>query len=81
MSTSEEFASLPPPPAPARVQPGASAPPTRRAERLLPGGSEWTFELIERYDREIARIAQANKVHTLHNTPCSHIEARNNSLR
>jgi stage V sporulation protein R len=23
----------------------------------LPGGSEWTFEMIERYDREIARIA------------------------
>jgi spore cortex formation protein SpoVR/YcgB (stage V sporulation) len=29
-----------------------------RADRLLPGGSEWTFELIERYDREIARIAR-----------------------
>ncbi len=26
--------------------------------RQLPGGSEWTFELIGRYDREIARIAQ-----------------------
>lgn len=29
-----------------------------RADRLLPGGSEWTFELIGRYDREIARIAR-----------------------
>jgi spore cortex formation protein SpoVR/YcgB (stage V sporulation) len=67
MSTSEEFASLPPPPAPARVQPGASVPPTRRAERLLPGGSEWTFELIERYDREIARIAQAYGLETYPN--------------
>jgi stage V sporulation protein R len=28
-----------------------------RASRQLPGGSEWTFELVERYDREIARVA------------------------
>ncbi|MCZ8109152.1 MAG: SpoVR family protein, partial [Burkholderiales bacterium] len=28
-----------------------------RADRMLPGGSEWTFELVERYDREIGRIA------------------------
>ena len=29
----------------------------RRATSQLPGGSEWTFDLVERYDREIARIA------------------------
>ena len=34
----------------------ASAP--SRADRQLPGGSEWTFELIEQYDREIKRIAE-----------------------
>ena len=25
--------------------------------KLISEGSEWTFDLIERYDREIARIA------------------------
>lgn len=34
--------------------PATVARPTHRA---LPGGSEWTFDLIARYDREIARIA------------------------
>jgi spore cortex formation protein SpoVR/YcgB (stage V sporulation) len=29
-----------------------------RGGRTLPGGSEWTFELIERYDREIGRMAE-----------------------
>jgi stage V sporulation protein R len=44
------------PPEPACALPRPVSPPAR-ADRLLPGGSEWTFELVERYDREIARIA------------------------
>jgi stage V sporulation protein R len=39
----------------------------RRAPPLLPGGSEWTFELVERYDREIARIAAAYGLDTYPN--------------
>jgi spore cortex formation protein SpoVR/YcgB (stage V sporulation) len=31
--------------------------PARPSDKGLPGGSEWTFDLISRYDREIARIA------------------------
>jgi len=56
---------LEPPPAidPARSMPDdTSALPrpsltVHRADRMLPGGSEWTFDLVERYDREIARVA------------------------
>ena len=48
---------LPPTP-PGPAAPGSRAPDAgHRAERMLPGGSEWTFDLIARYDREIARIA------------------------
>ncbi len=54
--------------APADLPPQEAPPPTAsalprpvvapsRTERQLPGGSEWTFELVERYDREIARVA------------------------
>ncbi len=33
----------------------------------LPSGSEWTFELIERYDREIARVAERYELDTYRN--------------
>jgi spore cortex formation protein SpoVR/YcgB (stage V sporulation) len=33
----------------------------------LPSGSEWTFELIARYDREIARIAERYELDTYRN--------------
>jgi spore cortex formation protein SpoVR/YcgB (stage V sporulation) len=33
------------------------APPPATARQPLSTGSEWTFELLERYDREIARVA------------------------
>jgi spore cortex formation protein SpoVR/YcgB (stage V sporulation) len=39
----------------------------RRASAPLPGGSEWTFGLIERYDREIARVAQTYGLDTFPN--------------
>lgn len=67
MSAIDDFASLPSGPAPARMAPLSTASLQRRAERLLPGGSEWTFELIERYDREIARIAQGYGLDTYPN--------------
>jgi hypothetical protein len=38
-----------------RVSPAAP----RRGGPMLPGGSEWSFESIAQYDREIARVAQA----------------------
>ena len=38
-----------------------------RADRALPGGSEWTFDLIGRYDREIARIARGYGLDTYAN--------------
>jgi stage V sporulation protein R len=44
-------------PGPASALPRPPSMPVR-ADRMLPGGSEWTFELITRYDREIARIAE-----------------------
>ena len=34
------------------------APLRRRANEPLPSGSEWRFELVARYDREIARVAE-----------------------
>ena len=37
------------------IEPGRPAPPARREP--LSVGSEWSFELIETYDREIARVA------------------------
>ena len=39
----------------------------RRAAAPLPGGSEWTFGLIERYDREIARVAETYGLDTFPN--------------
>ncbi len=39
----------------------------RRSGPPLPGGSEWSFELIERYDREIARVAAAYSLDTYPN--------------
>jgi stage V sporulation protein R len=44
----------PPQPAP---EPLAALGVVPQGARQLPGGSEWTFELIDRYDREIARVA------------------------
>ncbi len=38
---------------------------SRRA--ILPTGSEWTFELIERYDREIAKVAERYQLDTYRN--------------
>jgi stage V sporulation protein R len=35
--------------------------------KLISDGSEWTFELIERYDREIARVAAAHGLDTYPN--------------
>ena len=32
--------------------------PRRRPNEPLPSGSEWRFDLIARYDREIARVAE-----------------------
>ena len=32
--------------------------PPRRLTWPLPGGSEWTFDQVERYDLEIARVAE-----------------------
>lgn len=34
---------------------------------ILPTGSEWTFELIERYDREIAKVAERYGLDTYRN--------------
>jgi spore cortex formation protein SpoVR/YcgB (stage V sporulation) len=39
----------------------------RRASAPLPGGSEWTFGLIERYDREIGRVAETYSLDTYPN--------------
>ena len=69
---------LPPQAAPARRQMalplpdderfGPPAPAMRRrASAPLPGGSEWTFGLIERYDREIARVAESYGLDTYPN--------------
>jgi len=60
-------ASDPPRPPPAALPtPGLSgiAPPHAH---LLPGGSEWTFDLIERYDRAIARTAEEFSLDTYPN--------------
>lgn len=37
------------------------------SSRLISEGSEWTFELIERYDREIARVAESYGLDTYPN--------------
>jgi spore cortex formation protein SpoVR/YcgB (stage V sporulation) len=39
------------------MTPGAPRGPRKRKSRPLPAPSEWSFELIDRYDREIARVA------------------------
>jgi stage V sporulation protein R len=40
----------------------------RRAAKMpLPSSSDWTFELIERYDREIARVAEEYRLDTFRN--------------
>ena len=39
----------------------------RRPGEPLPSGSEWRFDLIERYDREIARVAQSYGLDTYPN--------------
>ncbi len=44
---------------------GPAAP--RRGGPMLPGGSEWSFESIAQYDREIARVAQAYGLDTYAN--------------
>ncbi len=36
----------------------AAAGPARWPGAMLPGGSEWTFEQLERYDHDIARVAR-----------------------
>ena len=38
-----------------------------RGVEPLPGGSEWRFDLIERYDREIARVAESYRLDTYPN--------------
>ena len=43
------------------------ATPLARAAQPLSTSSEWTFELIERYDREIARVAAAHGLDTYPN--------------
>lgn len=48
---------LPPPGAPARVR-AASLPPLERAASPLPGGSDWSFELIDRYELAIRAAAR-----------------------
>ena len=40
------------------------APLRRRPGEPLPSGSEWRFDLIERYDREIARVAESYSLDT-----------------
>ena len=35
--------------------------------KLLSTGSDWTFELIEKYDREIARVARSYRLDTYPN--------------
>ena len=45
---------------------GSTAVP-HRGGPMLPGGSEWTFESIAQYDREIARVAQAYGLDTYAN--------------
>lgn len=37
------------------------------SKKLLSEGSDWTFELIEKYDREIARIAKSYRLETYPN--------------
>jgi len=39
----------------------------RRSTAALPGGSEWSFGLVERYDREIARVAESCGLDTFPN--------------
>ncbi|MBP9713490.1 MAG: SpoVR family protein [Sterolibacterium sp.] len=41
--------------------------PSRRKKVSLPQGSEWTFEAIEQYEHEIARIAKHYKLDTYRN--------------
>ncbi|OGA00898.1 MAG: SpoVR family protein [Betaproteobacteria bacterium RIFCSPLOWO2_02_FULL_62_17] len=41
--------------------------PARRSTAPLPGGSEWTFEEVERYDHEIARVAERYRLDTYPN--------------
>jgi len=46
----------------------ATRPPASAQRRpALPTGSEWTFEMIERYDREIARVAERYELDTYRN--------------
>src|SRR5215470_7732054 len=39
----------------------------RRTREPLPSGSEWRFDLVERYDREIARVAEGYGLDTYPN--------------
>jgi stage V sporulation protein R len=41
--------------------------PARRLAWPLPGGSEWTFDQIERYEQEIARVAENYRLDTFPN--------------
>jgi spore cortex formation protein SpoVR/YcgB (stage V sporulation) len=45
----------------------ATAALNRRSAAPLPGGSEWTFGLVERYDREIGRVAEGYGLDTFPN--------------
>jgi stage V sporulation protein R len=45
------------------LRPQVAAPPeSKKAREPLPCPSEWSFELIERYDAEIARVAESYKL-------------------
>ena len=48
-------------------EPMPAPPRRRRPGEPLPSGSEWRFDLIERYDREIARVAEGYKLDTYPN--------------
>ena len=48
-------------------EPLPTLPRRRRPGEPLPSGSEWRFDLIERYDREIARVAEGYKLDTYPN--------------
>ena len=45
----------------------ARSEPSRHSSNPLSSGSEWSFELIERYDREIARVAERFRLDTYPN--------------
>ncbi len=51
------------------IAPSTEAAPKRRSRKKKPisTGSEWTFELVERYHKEIARIAADFKLDTYPN--------------